>query len=146
MVVVLALVAISAHAQLKDTLYTKSVKTFSLQDKYVTPNEEALTAAALRVDVKEVDKILKKAPFLVNDPLTVYPKMKSAQPLMCELINQGKNWKKVPTPTCIVIYCPKKQYPYLIKRLIAQVNRTNGHSGFSNLPCLKNLMEENDSV
>ena len=57
MVVVLALVGISAHAQLKDTLYTKSVKTFSLQDKYVTPNEEALTAAALRGDVKEVDNI-----------------------------------------------------------------------------------------
>ncbi len=47
------------------------------------------------------------------------------------------------------MYCyllSKKQYPYLIKRLIAQVNRTNGHSGFSNWPCLKNLMEENDFV
>jgi len=171
MVVVLALVAISAHAQLKDNLYTKSVKTFSLQDKYVNPNGKALKAAALRGDVKEVDKILKKVPFLVNDPLTVYPKMKSAQPLMCELINQGKkevvnvffkhgfvknhkcpNGKgqtdvmtllgKTSNPNMYCYLLSKKDYSVLIRHLTAPINANK----LLGLPCLSELMEKNNAI
>ena len=89
--IVLMLSALCVNAQRlseKNSFYTIPE---SPSPKTVTPlNGGTLIAAAEKGDLKEVDNILSRFSFLANAPLTVYPKNQVAQPLMCQLIRQGK--------------------------------------------------------
>ena len=153
MLVVLMLSALCVHAQyLEKNPYKRYTTTFS-QENFVSKfNGEELIAAAQKGNLKEVDNILSRFPYLANASLMVYPKNQVAQPLMCQLIKQGKKemvnlffkhgfsknhkcpngkgetgvmtlLEKSSNPNMYCYLLSQKKYPALYNRIPAQIKR-----------------------